>query len=251
MESLDQYITNAEETIKTLLTEWRPKLMASFGNIDYQTKDDATVVTQLDNDLELAIKDALRPLNDRVGFMGEEHGQEGSTDIFWLIDPIDGTEAYTRGITACRSMLSLVVNDVPEYTLVYRFPTDDWYTTRRSQGAYKNGQRITAKYRPLNKAWIECKTHTHETLMRLHDVVKAANNTHEFLYVVEGAQDGWVTYSNKGGLWDYVPRTMLMAEAGFTVRNIGSDSYDYKNFAVIAAHPDNFDELHALLSPQA
>lgn len=250
MDNLAGYIDRAEVELKSLLKAWRPKLMANFGDVAFDTKADETVVTQLDNDLELAIKETLRPISDQVGFMGEEHGLEGPTDAYWLIDPIDGTEAYTRGIPACRTMLSLVVNDVPEYTLVHRFPTDDWYTARRGQGTFRNGQQVVLAHRPLAKAWIECKPETHASLMRVSEAVKAANNTHEFLYVVDGAQDGWITYGDKGGLWDFVPRAMLMAEAGFKVANIGTDSYDFKNFAIVAIHPDNFAELSALLSPK-
>lgn len=160
------------------------------------------------------------------------------------------TESFIRGIPSCRSLLSLIVNDDPEYTLVYKFPTDDFYTARRGQGAYKNGQRIKVRYRPLNRAWIEGKPESNTSIMEVTKHVRAVNNTHEFLYVVEGALDGWISHSDKGGLWDYVPRTMLMEEAGLKVANIGSQTYDYKNFAIVAAHPDNFAELSALLSPK-
>src|SRR5690606_15435937 len=105
--------------------------------------------------------------------------------------------------------------------------------------------------RPLERAWIEAKPETNEAVMRVARMVKSASDTHEFLNVVEGFVDGWITYSDKGGMWDYVPRAMLIQEVGFKLTNIGSTSYDYRNFSIVAAHPDIFDQIHVHLSPQA
>lgn len=254
MENLNTYIDQAEAAITTLLKEWRPKLMASYGTVEFDLKDDRTVVTQLDGDLELAIKDVLRPLGDQVGFLGEEHGLEGPEDAFWLIDPIDGTEQYIRGMTACRTLLCLVVGDEPVYALAYRFTTDDFFTARKGMGTHKNGQHIRVKSRELRRAWIEASYNMQdirvlEVMKSMHAQVGSVIYAHEFLNAVEGFIDGYVVYGAKGKLWDYVPRALLMAEAGLTVTNVGSASYDYKNLSLLAAHPDLHHQLEQLLSP--
>jgi len=58
--------------------------------------------------------------------------------------------------------------------------------------------------------------------------------------VLEGYVDVYVVYGGKGEVWDYAPRALLMREAGLNVANINSDSYDYKNLSLVAAHPDIF-----------
>jgi len=55
-------------------------------------------VTAADRDTETAIVEALGRAFPGDGVLGEEHGQQGSGDWVWIVDPIDGTANFVRGI---------------------------------------------------------------------------------------------------------------------------------------------------------
>jgi myo-inositol-1(or 4)-monophosphatase len=256
MIDLDGYIEQAETALMKLLHEWRPRLMESHGVAKFDLKADSSVVTELDKGLELAIKDVLRPLSSEVGFIGEEHGQEGPSDMYWFVDPIDGTEQYIRGLDGCRTLLTLIVLDEPAYAFAYRFPSEDLFTAQKGKGAKKNGQQIKLIARPLNRVWVEFAVNMQlpenvQAMALIGAAVHSVVYTKEFLNVLEGSIDAYIVLGGKGKVWDYAPRALLMSESGLKVTNIGSDTYNYKNLDLIAAQPAIFNALHNLLSPQA
>ncbi|MDB5182835.1 MAG: inositol monophosphatase, monophosphatase [Candidatus Saccharibacteria bacterium] len=255
MDNLDEYIKNAEAAILAVLKEWHPRLMEHFGENNYSLKADKTVVTELDKSLEIELKDALKILNPKVGYLGEEHGQEGPKDIFWLVDPIDGTELYIRGLDGCRTLLCLIVNDEPVYAFAYRFVKGDLFTAQKGKGMFHDGVQVHIKPRVLNRLWVEVSIdmnneETMAAIVRIAKNVNAVLYTKEFLRIFEGFADAHIAAS-LGGPWDYTPRALFMQEAGARISNIGSETYDYKNPTLLAAHPDVFDDLKNLLSPQA
>lgn len=66
--------------------------------LEVNLKADQSPVTKADVEAELAIREAIREAHPRHGFYGEETGRdEGSGDVLWLIDPIDGTKSFIRG----------------------------------------------------------------------------------------------------------------------------------------------------------
>ncbi|MBB3158559.1 histidinol-phosphatase [Microbacterium proteolyticum] len=82
------------------------------------TKPDRTHVTEADLATERAIRailDAERP-DDAV--LGEEYGSSGDTARRWVIDPIDGTHNYMRGIPVWATLIALSVDGVPQVGVV-------------------------------------------------------------------------------------------------------------------------------------
>ena len=257
MIDFDSYIAAAETALVKLLEEWRPRLMESHGLSKFDLKADKSVVTELDGLLETDIKNALRPLSDEVGFVGEEHGQEGNNSTFWFVDPIDGTEQYIRGLPGCRTLLCFMNNGEPIYAFAYRFTTADLFTAAKGDGTKKNGKKIFVPFRPFDRCWIDMAAgldtkEAAEICYQINSAAKGCMNTKEFLYAVEGFMDGYVVFpGSERHYWDFAPRALLLQEAGMKIANFGSDKYNYKITSLIATHPDNFDELQNLLSPEA
>ena len=253
---LENYILEAEKVLVTLLKEWRPRLLDSHGVQKFEYKADKSVVTKLDLELETAIKEALRPLSDAVGFVGEEHGQEGDENTFWFVDPIDGTEQYVRGMEGCRTLLTLIVGGEPVYAFAYRFTTDDLFTAVKGKGVFKNGKKIERVKRPLDRCWIEVASSYKDTevLLALGNLSRAVNSlvyTKEFLNIVEGFIDGYLVLGHLGKEWDYAPRALMLSELGLKVTNVGKDTYNYKELSLLAIDPEYHEQIQSLLSPQA
>jgi histidinol-phosphatase len=86
--------------------------LARFRALDLhvETKPDRSPVTDADRAVELAIKDVLAAKRPEDGIVGEEFGNSGSTTRKWIIDPIDGTANYMRGVPVWATLIALSVD---------------------------------------------------------------------------------------------------------------------------------------------
>ncbi len=89
--------------------------MARFDapDLDVQLKADSSHVTEADLATERAIRTLLEAERPADGIFGEEFGVTGTSARQWIIDPIDGTANYLKGIPMWTTLLALVVDGVP------------------------------------------------------------------------------------------------------------------------------------------
>ncbi|NHN56432.1 histidinol phosphatase [Calidifontibacter sp. DB0510] len=92
-----------------------PTLMERFGAADLQvsTKPDLSPVTDADVAAEEVIRNQLKRARPRDAVQGEEQGTTGSGLRRWIIDPIDGTKNYVRGVPVWATLIALVDGDEP------------------------------------------------------------------------------------------------------------------------------------------
>jgi histidinol-phosphatase len=72
-----------------------------------ETKPDLTPVTEADRAAEQAIRDALAGRRPGDAVVGEEYGTTGTGDRRWIVDPIDGTKNFVRGIPVWGTLIAL------------------------------------------------------------------------------------------------------------------------------------------------
>ena len=78
------------------------------------TKADGSPVTRADRETEERLRLRLAALGNSFGMIGEEFGEEGTDrDFVWVIDPIDGTRAFTRGLPYWALLLALLQRNQP------------------------------------------------------------------------------------------------------------------------------------------
>ena len=82
-------------------------------DLDVQTKPDRTPVTEADLAVERTIRDRLAETRPGDGILGEEFGTEGDSTRQWIIDPIDGTANFLRGVPVWGTLIALAVDGVP------------------------------------------------------------------------------------------------------------------------------------------
>ncbi|MFP6582942.1 MAG: inositol monophosphatase family protein [Candidatus Hydrogenedentota bacterium] len=99
---------------------------------------------QADQDAENVILDALSSSDYPV--LAEESGEHGDTQSggpMWIVDPLDGTMNFKRGIPICCVSIGLMQGDEPILGVIYDFNRDDLYTGIMWQGAFLNGKEMS------------------------------------------------------------------------------------------------------------
>ncbi|GAA3522777.1 inositol monophosphatase family protein [Nocardioides daeguensis] len=86
---------------------------ARFRALDLHvmSKPDLTPVTDADQAVEESIRRTLSKARSRDAVTGEEQGTSGHSQRRWIIDPIDGTKNYVRGVPVWATLISLAVDD--------------------------------------------------------------------------------------------------------------------------------------------
>lgn len=89
--------------------------MARFdaADLDVRVKADSSHVTEADLATEQAIRAILASERPADGILGEEFGTTGDTARQWIIDPIDGTANYLKGIPMWTTLIALAIDGVP------------------------------------------------------------------------------------------------------------------------------------------
>jgi histidinol-phosphatase len=86
--------------------------MERFGSLDLrvETKPDLTPVSDADQATEVRLRAALADARPGDAVVGEEYGVSGESDRHWVLDPIDGTKNYVRGVPVWATLIALTVN---------------------------------------------------------------------------------------------------------------------------------------------
>ena len=107
-----------------------------------ETKPDRTPVTEADRAVEEAIRSRLAAERPDDGILGEEFGTTGAGTRRWIIDPIDGTRNYSRGIPVWATLIALEENGEIQLGVVSAPALHRRWHAERGGGAWVNGDRI-------------------------------------------------------------------------------------------------------------
>src|ERR1700729_1642804 len=123
------------------------------NNFNY--KKDGSLVSRLEKSIEKKIGLFLKKKTPKIGFIGEEGYKyipsQEKNNMFWYIDPIDGTISFKNNLDTFGLTLTLVSNKEPIATLIYFPKLNITYTAYLNQGAYKNGNLFKTPDAEINK----------------------------------------------------------------------------------------------------
>lgn len=113
-----------------------------FGRSDLRVdrKADGSVVTEADHAAERLIREQLAERFPDDAVIGEEGTDSvGSSGRTWVIDPVDGTKAFTQGVPLFSTLLALVDAEGPALGVIHLPALDEMVWAGRGLGAYHNG----------------------------------------------------------------------------------------------------------------
>lgn len=242
------------KNILPIIRRVREKLLPYYGKIashDKKSEKVFEIVTELDISTEQFLKSEFFKLYPDIGFVGEENGGDRTARRFWLVDPIDGTSYFTRGMPFCTCQVALIENGQVVFSAIYDFVNDLMYSAEKGNGTFVNGAPIHVSNRSLCHSRLSVETHL-EKKENYQQYISAREKCvlltigcsgFEFAMVASGKLDGRLCFDGYGKDYDFAPGAFLVGEAGGKVANIGKTTYDYRNLNFIASNPIVFREL--------
>jgi histidinol-phosphatase len=195
-----------------------------------ETKPDLTPVTDADRAVERALREQIGRERPGEGVLGEEEGGSGGP-ILWVVDPIDGTKNFSRGIPVWATLIALerdgeiVCGVASAPALGHR-----WWAARGA-GAYRDGERLhVSKIDALANATVSfSRSGLHDP--RTIELALAAWHAQPFsdfwahLLVAEGAVE--VAVEHTMSPWDNAVLQVVVEEAGGRFTSLdGEARYD-------------------------
>lgn len=229
-------------------------LSALEKNFSLDYKKGREVVTQADKDSEEAIIKNIKKHFPDHSFWSEERPEEKTKSKYrWVIDPIDGTHLFTRGIPTFGISIGLEENGKP-IVAVCAFPKLNLeYTAEKGKGAYCNGSKISVSTKTKKDQLMYITSSgmiRHPELMKpfLKDVRGRnvylrdfGSTVYALCLVAHGKADAALEYSIKPG--DVAAGILLVREAGGRVTNAKGKAATSLDKNVIASN----SKLHKYL----
>ncbi len=182
-----------------------------------ETKPDLTPVSEADRDAEEAIRDRVRTSGRGESVFGEEFGDDGG-DAKWIVDPIDGTKSYVRGIPVWATLLALEREGVVEVGLVSAPALGRRWWAIRGEGAFAGGERcqVSAIAR-VEDATITTTSARHmpdgwRTLVERAWSNRGLGDFWQYCLLAEGSVD--IACDSVVQVWDFAPVRIIVEEAG-------------------------------------
>lgn len=127
----------------------RREIVPRFGRARVELKSDGSPVTDADRAAELAIRRVLRDAMPAARVLGEEFGDDGDAraELAWVVDPIDGTLAFTRGLPLFGTIIALLEHGTPVVGVIDLPMLDERYVGWLGGGVRCNGRAVRASAR--------------------------------------------------------------------------------------------------------
>ena len=129
---------------------------SAFGQSVTSLKGRHDIVTAMDREVERFIRAAIAQHYPDDALIGEEEGGSGGERL-WIIDPIDGTANYARGIPHYCVSIGYLERGAPTVGVLYDPSHDRLYAAASGEGAWCNGERLSVSpCAELTAATVEC-----------------------------------------------------------------------------------------------
>lgn len=226
-----------------LLMKYRDRV----DSIPVERKARGDYASEIDRACEATIRTELKRRYPEHAVVGEEDGKSGDSDHVWLIDPIDGTSNYLRGIPHYAISIALVIKGRVEHGVVYDPVRDELFAASRGEGTTLNNRRVRVsgrktlsgavlgaafpfRQRRLMPPYLEMFNALFE---EVEDVRRAGAASLDLAYVACGRLDGYWELALKP--WDVAAGALLVQEAGGVVMDIAGGDRWLQSGHILAA----------------
>lgn len=229
----------------------------SFDQVELKSVN--SMVSYVDKTAEVMITQRLKQLLPEAGFLTEENTISNSdAENVWIVDPLDGTTNYIRGLPHFSISIALQRNNDIMIGVVFDVMQQEFYYAIKNKGAFRNGQKLCvnkpvslnemliATGFPYNKSLISSKfdtilnyfVHNSRCIRRLGSAAL------DLCYTASGNFD--LYFEMYLSPWDYAAGTLIVTEAGGVIKSLDGEDI-IKSGSILATNPENREVIDFLL----
>ena len=189
-----------------------------------ETKPDSTPVTEADRGVETEIRRILADARPEDAILGEEFGTDGSSSRRWIVDPIDGTRNYARGVPIWATLIALEEEGAVRIGVVSAPSLSRRWWAERDAGAFAGDERLAVS----SVESVEDAVLSFPLDRQLPAIagrawhVRGIGDFWAHMLVAEGAVDGAIDAAGVSA-WDLAAVQVIVEEAGGRFSDAGGE----------------------------
>ena len=234
--NLNMMIKASEKASKVIIRDF-----GELENLQVSKKGPKDFVTKTDKRVEKILIEELSKSKKNYSFITEESGKilNKNKDVFWIIDPIDGTTNFLHGVPHFAISIALQIEGEIIIGLIVDPIKNEIFYAEKNNGSFINNSRI----RTSNKSNIEeCLfASNNDGVKSIHPKLNLRNTgcaALDLAYVGCGRLDGF--FHNKINLWDIAAGKIIVEEAGGKINEI--QNFNSK-IDIRAANPNIYQKM--------
>lgn len=231
------------EKILPVIQEVADKYLTREDSQNITVKGDSNFVTEVDTNIEKAMKERLSALYPAIQFMGEESDNQNIdfSHPLWILDPVDGTSNLIHDFHNSSMSLALAVEKQVVFGVIYHYSTKEYFYAKKGEGAFVGAADKTSpeiihstnntpihvsNTTELSRSLVSFGTSPYdkatlgekncETLKQIfflcEDIRRIGSAAIELAYVAAGRVDVYLERNLKP--WDYAAAIIIIEEAG-------------------------------------
>lgn len=227
--------------------------------LEHEEKADKSFVTKADTEADQIIIDHIQANFPSHQILTEENGTIGEeSEYIWVVDPLDGTLNFTRGIPFFCTSIAVVHKGEPIVSVIYNSVTRSLFQAEAGKGAFLNGEKITVSEISDTKDAIvslgrardpENKIKALSFYNKIYHALKSqrilGSAALELAFVASGRLEGFISVGLQG--WDCFGGVLLVKEAGGQVTDFSGKDWSNQDKYFLASNGRIHDQVLALL----
>lgn len=240
-------------------------LELSKDTVKYSMKNRHDILAEADLASEKIIIDSIRSKFPGHAILSEEAGADTkSSEYLWIIDPLDGTIGYARGLDEYCVVIALQYRNQEQFSLIYQPTTEKLYMAEKGKGAFLNGKQIhvSNEEKLINMILgLECSSEATDRKKNFDILANVCTDVRharifgsgsiQLARIAEGKTDIFYRIHflrDKIKYWDYAPGALLVQEAGGEVTDLQGALLNRNSTSVIASNGKVHKEILTILN---
>ncbi|TCD15281.1 inositol monophosphatase family protein [Oricola cellulosilytica] len=242
----------AERAAQVALRHFR-----SIDTLTIETKGHQDLVSNADRDVETFIREEIAAAWPEDGIVGEEHAPvESGNGHVWVIDPIDGTANFVRGIPSWCVVIACTFEGRTEVGVICEPSSGETFSAARGHGAFVNGKQIrisgaTSLSEGSVGTGYSSRIEADGVLTAIRELIagggmffRNASGALMLAYVAAGRLIGYLEEHMNS--WDCIAALLMIEEAGGTIMQTDPATVIDHGTMVVAGGPGVYAELETI-----
>ncbi len=235
--NLNLMIKACEKASKVIIRDF-----GELENLQVSKKGPKDFVTKTDKRVEKILIDELSKTKKNFSFITEESGKilNKNKDVYWIIDPIDGTTNFLHGVPHFAISLALQIEDEIKIGIIYDPIKNEIFYAEKNNGSYINNSRVrVSKKSNLDDCLFASNSEGIKSIYPKLNLRNSGCAALDLAYVGCGRLDGY--FHNKINLWDVAAGKIIIEEAGGKVNDFGN--FVFNKIDIRAANSNIYDKM--------